>query len=213
MHFLLYPLAEGNLDKLWRKAGLPLQDPLWLLKQCHGLTQGLHCIHQYQTPNAANSSDRKRLRGRHGDIKPQNILWFRDPSTARDRLVLSDFTLMRFHAEGSNTETTMKRIGGTMTYRAPEVAVTCGNHVSQEYDVWSLGCVFLEFISCHLIGYDATRGRHFKGDDGRDRQSFDTVRLIEDNCESGYYENKFFLYNPGMQEAKVKKSVIQVSQE
>lgn len=209
-HFLLFPLADGNLDTFWQKAGPSLQDPLRLIKQCHGLTQGLHCIHQYRDiKTASTSSDWKRLMGRHGDIKPQNILWFRD----KDRLVLSDFTLMRFHAEGSNTETTMERIGGTITYRAPEVAVTFNKHVSQGYDVWSLGCVFLEFISCHLIGYNATRGQHFVGDDGRDYQSFDTVRLVEDCSKSGYRENKFFFHNEVSQEAEVKQSVRLVSQE
>lgn len=213
-HFLLFPLAEGNLDKFWREAGPSLQDPLWLLIQCHGLTQALHCIHQYQATKATNSSSNgKKLLGRHGDIKPQNILWFKDPSTAGDRLVLSDFTLMRFHAQGSNTETTMKRIGGTMTYRAPEVVVTFGKHVSQGYDVWSLGCVFLEFISCHLTGYEATRGQHFKGHDGRDYQSFKTARRMEGSFASRYFEDTFFLYDRGMQEAKVKESVGLVSQE
>lgn len=204
-YFLLFPLAEGNLESLWQQAGPSLQNSLWLLKQCYGLVQGLQCIHQYQCTDS--SSGYKRLLGRHGDIKPQNILWFRDPSTTEDRLVLSDFTLMRFHAEGSNTETTMKSIGGTRTYRAPEVAVTFGKHVSQGYDVWSLGCVFLEFISCHLVGYDATRGQHFEDGDGRDHLSFYITRRDEDICKSGYYEDKFFLYNPGMKEAEVKESV------
>lgn len=208
-HFLIFPLAEGNLDTFWQKAGPSFEDPLWLLSQCRGLTEGLYCIHQYQVANP--SYGLKRLLGRHGDIKPQNILWFRDPTTPGDRLVLSDFTLMRFHAEGSNTETTMKRIGGTSTYRAPEVVEMFDKHVSQGYDVWSLGCVFLEFISCHLIGYDATRGQHFEGDDGRTYQSFNTIRLREDVSKSGYPENRFFLYSRTMQEAEIKASVTLVS--
>lgn len=208
-YFLIFPLAEGNLDRIWREAGSSLRDPLWLLTQCHGLTQGLHGIHQYTATKP--SSTQTRLLGRHGDIKPPNILWFRDPSTLGDRLVLSDFTLMRFHAEGSDEETTMGRIGGTGTYRAPEVAFMSGKHVSQKYDLWSLGCVFLEFISCHLVGYDATRGNHFRGHDGLDYQSFGATRLMEDTIESGYPEDKYFLYKPGLKEAEVKKSVTQVS--
>lgn len=204
-HFLIFPLAEGNLDTVWQEAVPSLRDPLWLLTQCHGLTQGLLRIHQYRTPKS--SSNQKRLLGRHGDIKPQNILWFKDPSTAGDRLVLSDFTLVRFHAEGSNKETTMARIGGTVTYRAPEVVVMSGKHVSQKYDVWSLGCVFLDFISCHLVGYNATRGNHFQRDDGREYQSFGAARLMEDPIEWGYPEDKYFLHKPGFVEAEVKSSV------
>lgn len=217
-HFLIFPLAEGNLDEFWQRAGTSNRDPKWLLEQCHGLTQGLTKIHQYGAPVEATNSPRgvKMLMGRHGDIKPQNILWFKDSSAsvAMDRLVLSDFTLMRFHDEGSNTETTVGRLGGTLTYRAPEVTVTrYAKYASQKYDVWSLGCVFLEFISCHLLSYDATCGEHFAGHDGQDYQSFVTARLMEDYAQFGHREAKYFLYRPGMKEAKVKKSVRQVSKE
>lgn len=104
----------------------------------------------------------------------------------------------------------MARIGGTGTYRAPEVAAMSGRHVSQKYDVWSLGCVFLEFISCHLVGYNATRGYYFQGDDGWDCQSFSVIRFMEDPIEWGFPEDKYFLYKPGLQEAEVKESVRQV---
>lgn len=117
---------------------------------------------------------------------------------------------MRFHTEGSNKETTMARIGGTGTYRAPEVAVMSSKHVTQKYDLWSLGCVFLESISCHLVGYNATRGKHFQGSDGRECQSFGVARFMEDPIEWGYPEDKYFLYKPGLQEAEVKESVRQV---
>ncbi|KAG8160736.1 hypothetical protein KVR01_009000 [Diaporthe batatas] len=206
-HFLIFPLAEGNLEKFWQDAGPLLRDPLWLISQCHGLTDGLEKVHRYRFKDS--SRKHKRLLGRHGDIKPENVLWFKNHSTGKDRLVLSDFTLMRFHAEGSNEATTIGRIGGTRTYRAPEVTFMSGKRVSQKYDVWSLGCVFLVFISCHLVGYDATRKEYFRGDDGRDYQSFDTVRFMEDFIELGAREDKYFLYKPGLQEAEVKSSVRQ----
>lgn len=120
---------------------------------------------------------------------------------------------MRFHVEGSNEATTMDRIGGTKTYRAPEIDFMSGKHVSQKYDVWSLGCVFLESISCHLVGHNATRRQYFTGDDGQEYQSFYTARLVEDSVDSGIYEDKFFLHKPGEKKAEVKASVQQVSQE
>ncbi|KAG6367138.1 hypothetical protein INS49_001321 [Diaporthe citri] len=103
----------------------------------------------------------------------------------------------------------MAHVGGTRTYRAPEVAVISSKQVSQKYDVWSLGCVFLEFISCHLVGHDATRGSYFKGDDERNYQSFVTARLEEDFVESGILEDKYLLYKSGLEEPQVKNSVIQ----
>lgn len=201
-YFLMFPLAEGNLDQFWREPDSSFWDPLWLLTQCHGLTEGLHRVHQYKI---RDPSSNERLRGRHGDIKPENVLRFMDCSTGKGRLVLSDFTLMRFHAEGSNKDTTTGRIGCTRTYRAPEVMLM--QRVSQKYDVWSLGCVFLEFISCYLVGYEATRGVSFKGIDGRDYQSFDTVRLEEDYIDPGIPEDKYFLYKPGVHKVEVKTSV------
>lgn len=212
-HFLIFPLAKGNLDQYWQESypspDTP-RDPSWLLAQCRGLAQGLERIHEYD-----ESSGGTRLRGRHGDIKPQNVLWFGEPSMAERRLVLSDFTLMRFHVEGSNKDTTMGRIGGTRTYHAPEVAFMSGRHVSQKYDIWSLGCVFLEFISCHLVGYKATRGQFFKSDGDHLYESFYATRRKEDVIESRWLEDnacKFYLYDPRSHKAKVKNSVENVSQ-
>lgn len=212
-HFLIFPLAKGNLDQYWQESypspDTP-RDPSWLLAQCRGLAQGLERIHEYD-----ESSGGTRLRGRHGDIKPQNVLWFGEPFMAERRLVLSDFTLMRFHVEGSNKDTTMGRIGGTRTYHAPEVAFMSGRHVSQKYDIWSLGCVFLEFISCHLVGYKATRGQFFKSDGDHLYESFYATRRKEDVIESRWLEDnacKFYLYDPRSHKAKVKSSVKNVSQ-
>lgn len=227
-HFLIFPCAEYTLDNFWQAAGTsPGWNSKWLLDQCHGITQGLDKVHEYDVPESPGQtgnpsdlpSDTKKLVGRHGDIKPQNILWFRNPvepteqdTEAMGRLVLSDFTLMRFHNQGRNTATTMGSLGGTMTYRAPEVTVMSDKHASQKYDVWSLGCVFLEFVSCHLLGYNATRGECFQGRDDRYYKSFVAWRLEED-IRYKYHEDRFFLYRPGMKKAKVKESVKQVSQE
>lgn len=206
--FLIFPLAEGSLDKFWQQwDASPPQNALWLIEQCHGLTEGLQHIHQYVSTDLSNDVT---VLGRHGDIKPQNILWFQDSSN-KNRLVLSDFTLMRFHTKGSNQETTMDRISGTKTYRAPEVEVKSHHHVSQGYDVWSLGCVFLEMISCYLVGYKATYERAFKGADGQNYQSFQTVREMNSVAAIGYLDEKYFLYMPGKPEAELKKSVEYVS--
>lgn len=208
--FLIFPLAKGSLVEFWQQwdTSSP-HNALWMITQCHGLMEGLQQIHQYRSTDLSKDVT---VLGRHGDIKPQNILWFRGPSN-RDRLVLSDFTLMRFHEKDSNQETTMDRISGTKTYRAPEVEVKSRHHVSQMYDVWSLGCVFLELISCYLVGYKATRGRAFKGADGQDYQSFRTVRQMNSAAAIGYLDDKYFLYMPGKPEAEIKKSVEHVSQE
>lgn len=207
--FLIFPLAKGSLIELWHQwDDSPPENALGMIEQCHGLMEGLQHIHQYVSTGLSQDVT---VLGRHGDIKPQNILWFRDSSN-KDRLVLSDFTLMRFHEKDSNQETTLDRISGTRTYRAPEVEVSSHHHVSQKYDVWSLGCVFLELISCYLLGYKATRGRAFKGADGQDYQSFHTVREMNSIAAIEYLDDTYFLYMPGSPEAKIKKTVEHVSQ-
>lgn len=208
--FLIFPLAKGSLVEFWQQwDAAPPQNALWLIEQCRGLMEGLQQIHQHVSTDLSKDVT---VLGRHGDIKPQNILWFRDSSN-NDRLVLSDFTLMRFHEKDSNQETTMDRISGTKTYRAPEVEVKSRHHVSQMYDGWSLGCVFLEMISCYLVGYEATRGQAFKGADGQNYQSFHTIREMNSVAATGYLDDKYFLYMPGEPEAEIKKSVEHVSQE
>lgn len=215
-HFLILPLAKGNLVEFWNHNGPLCKDPIWILRQCYGLTDGLRRIHKCEVPDVRPSSHgRKFLRGRHGDIKPPNILWFVDNATGENRLVLSDFTLMRFHAQGSETDTLVDSVGRTRTYRAPELDVVPSpdSRVSQKYDVWSLGCVFLEFVSCHLVGYKATRGddKHFDGDSGQGYETFDTTRVVEDFTAGGWFEDKYFIHKRGQKVAEVKKSVKDVS--
>lgn len=206
-HFLVLPLAEGSLERFWQSKTPLSQNPLFLLKQCLGIAEGLRKIHDCN--DIGSNTRRKIIMGRHGDIKPQNILWFKDASMEGNRLVLSDFTLVRFHPQGANEETTLSDIGGTQTYRAPETDVRPRRHVSPRYDVWSLGCVFLELISCYLLGYHGTHAAYL---------SFKWTRIMEDYHEWETFEDKYFILS-GEQivgdtqkfGAKVKSSVKDVS--
>lgn len=215
-HFLILPLAKGSLVEFWNHNGLLCKDPIWLLQQCRGLADGLRRIHKCEAPEAMSSSNgRTFLRGRHGDIKPPNILWFVDESTGENRLVLSDFTLMRFHAPGSETETLAHSVGRTKTYRAPELDAFSSrdSRISQKYDVWSLGCVFLEIVSCHLVGYQATRGdqKYFDGDAGQVYEAFNTTRIVEDFTVGEGSEDKYFIHKGAAQTTEIKVSVTNVS--
>jgi serine/threonine protein kinase len=86
---------------------------------------------------------------RHGDIKPANILWF----ITKEGIVLklSDFGLTRFHREVSQFRM-YDRLVGSRTYRAPECDLK--QPISPMYDMWSLGCVFLEFLSWYMLGFE-----------------------------------------------------------
>ncbi|KAK3344898.1 kinase-like domain-containing protein [Neurospora tetraspora] len=156
--YLLFPWAEGNLWKYW-EVHQPKneQDRLsiapWMAQQCHQLALALLCVHNerehtlqfYEVP-----AGKGELYGRHGDIKAENVLYFEADGT----LVLSDFGLGRLHTKYSRSNADPKALEKSATYRAPEFDLAKGR-ISRKSDVFSLGCMFLEFVTWHVLGYDA----------------------------------------------------------
>jgi len=128
---------------------------LWFTTQNLGLADGLRKIHGTDTGQNVD-----RVYGRHGDLKPENILWFKSPSPGVNDsdaelgvLQISDFGLARFHRTASSTKTNARAVAFSPTYRPPECDV--GDRlVSQSYDIWSLGCLILEFTTWYLMGWN-----------------------------------------------------------
>ncbi|KAH0426457.1 FAD binding domain protein [Colletotrichum camelliae] len=166
-YYLIFPWADSNLQGLWESIKNPphsLNLSLWVARQCHGLAVGLSNIHVYQSqpendlrvPSLVPTSHEKPF-GRHNDIKHENVLWFRDNSKdAEDyagQLKISDFGFVNFNSEGSRSIVPNQALF-TPTYRPPECAVP--NHtISRALDLWSLGCLYLEFVTWLLKGYAA----------------------------------------------------------
>lgn len=178
----------------------------WLSKQCLGLVSGLSLIH-----NAVNekSVSGKLIHGRHGDLKPENILWFKnhtDNHTDKGSfgtLKISDFGLARFHRTQSNP--LFERVPVSRTYRAPEYEAA--EMVSSSYDIWTLGCLLLEFVTWYLLGWKEVEefaNKRVADEDRDDKRKFKEdvffhfVVLIDSNgqTESG---------------ARAKVSVVKVS--
>ncbi|TEA11285.1 Cyclin-dependent kinase 3 [Colletotrichum sidae] len=91
--------------------------------------------------------------GRHGDLKPENLLWFSDPNNPIDKkgtIKITDFGQAELHSVGSKS---YRRTNGidTLTYRSPECEIQ-PLVIRQSSDVWSLGCIFLEFVTWALGG-------------------------------------------------------------
>lgn len=144
----IFPWAEGgDLRSLWRKDATRLDGNLilWALGQMEGITGGILELH------------RKKMR--HGDLKPENILRFMSTRAPDDlgTLVVADVGLTKYHPEYTrerNIATTTRH--GSRMYEPPDVLTT--NPTSRRYDVWSLGCVFLEFVIWLLYGYGGPFG-------------------------------------------------------
>ncbi|KAF1961655.1 kinase-like protein [Byssothecium circinans] len=167
-YYLLFPWAEGNLREFWRinppetcgrESSQRSNEGVvhWMAQQCLGLAHAIGEIHgsPYDLPDKANCSPAWEHFGRHGDIKPENVLYFKDGrDSALGTLQISDFGLSKFHGRTTRTNIHNVQRGGTPTYRPPECDLTPIGQASREYDIWSLGCVYLEFITWLPKGWD-----------------------------------------------------------
>ncbi|GAB1316485.1 hypothetical protein MFIFM68171_06695 [Madurella fahalii] len=213
-YHLVFRWASGNMKDFWEKksadhgsADRRWDLARWAVKQCLGVTKGLQAIH-ITTPNDTMGPSDAPIYGRHGDLKPENILWFGseredgdDPSSFGD-FVLSDFGLTEFHRLISKDDVDAASVGRSPTYRAPEGDVR--KTISQQYDIWSLGCVLLEFAVWSLKGWDGV-------------DQFSQKRTDEEKHLVPIPEDKFFLVfhkddehsgkGVAEKEARLKKSV------
>jgi serine/threonine protein kinase len=91
---------------------------------------------------------------RHGDLKPENILHFN--SVSDPILVIGDVGVSRFHKQDTflRKDQTMTS-ATTPSYEAPEVYTSPQVPRSRKYDIWSLGCIFLEFTTWFLWNNNA----------------------------------------------------------
>lgn len=84
------------------------------------------------------------LDGCHHGIKPENILVFPHPDYL-PILKLSDFSAAKFSMVGEDESgRSASGIHGTVTYHGPENEM--GMKTTRPFDMWALGCAFLEFL-------------------------------------------------------------------
>jgi serine/threonine protein kinase len=127
----------------------------WLLRQLLGLAEAVDHIHHLvgeavQVPTALNipggSTSATRATGFHHDIKPGNILVFIDGEDHYGTFKIGDFGSGRLQTFRSGTQRSPfdNRSLGTPTYEGPDVYLL--GTASRPYDIWSLGCVYLEIL-------------------------------------------------------------------
>ncbi|KAF2995769.1 hypothetical protein E8E14_000116 [Neopestalotiopsis sp. 37M] len=158
--YLLFDWAHSDLLQFWKtttpRPPLEEQNVKWLIEQMHGISDGLYRIHTYRLSSGSFSQTNiDTLYGRHGDIKPQNLLIFKKEQQSFQESVikLTDFGLTIFHSETSRSGIRQSKVAGwTPSYRPPELDLEDAT-ISRSFDIWSLGCVFLEFITWHFGGW------------------------------------------------------------
>jgi serine/threonine protein kinase len=162
--YLIYPLAEeGNLEEFMEKYRRPNTEftQSWLVTQLRGLAAALLVIHDQEEAPTAQSHLRveQAASGRTGyvhDIKPENILVI----IRKGQIILfrlSDFScakVVEFITSISGKRDTHLTVSksGTPNYRPPESQT---GKTSRPYDLWSLGCVYLELLTWFVEGYEA----------------------------------------------------------
>lgn len=194
-YHMIFPWADGNLYEFWSKlypdpGVLPRGRDLarWMAWELLGLAEAIKRVHDSPVPagNAQDVEQTGKVYGCHGDIKPQNFLFFQANGQSGDlgKLQLADFGLARFHSKDS-IRVSANSAGHTDTYRSPEFDTDpspgCRVTVGPKTDIWSFGAVALEFVAWYCGGWE-------------DLQSFSEERIREDitTWHPRILQDKFF---------------------
>ncbi|KAH7001258.1 kinase-like domain-containing protein [Ilyonectria destructans] len=186
---LVFPWADGDLGMFWRLNPRPKPDPqtsLWMLSQMKGLADGLSVIHG-QTKDDTS----QRWWGCHWDIKPANILVFPGPGddgpgpVQNFVLKLCDFGHSSIRLPDAPERRDHRPTKHTPVYRAPELDLR-SHEISSPYDIWSFGCVVLEFTTWFLLGSSGLETlASFRVDTMSDSPSQDAFFCLKETDGSG----------------------------
>ncbi|KAL8754987.1 MAG: hypothetical protein Q9184_004937, partial [Pyrenodesmia sp. 2 TL-2023] len=167
-YYMLFPFATCNLRTYMTRwtFGRPLRQPtLWLLEQLRELADALRIIHNLpgegELGSLAQLAVPSKESGWHHDLKPENILFFSTQTTppparlaGEGTICIADFGSGKVHTYRTASINT-KSPNGTPDYEAPDLKTE--GSTSRPYDIWSLGCVFLEMLVWALLGGEAVK--------------------------------------------------------
>ncbi|KAH6884388.1 hypothetical protein B0T10DRAFT_550846 [Thelonectria olida] len=144
---LVFPSARGNLYHFWqsqtpdlRPSSISPGSVRWMARQFSGLAGGLALIHNAPKNTNRFTTDDRPVLGCHGNLCPMNILWFKEDNGV---LKIADFGLTEFYSK-------QPFIPIGPTHRAPEYD---GQVLSPAADLWTLGCILLEFLVWYTRGW------------------------------------------------------------
>jgi serine/threonine protein kinase len=157
-HFFMFPWVNfGSLREYCSQDPPPLCSTYleWIFNQLCGLSEGINKLH-----HAARCTESWR----HGDLKPDNILCFGDSYDSQDRaygpctFVITDVGLTKKHNTVTEERKNATRTrNGTIMYEPTEAGLDeqiTNKGRSRRYDIWSMGCIYVELIIWLLYGAD-----------------------------------------------------------
>ncbi|ORY06763.1 hypothetical protein BCR34DRAFT_590512 [Clohesyomyces aquaticus] len=200
---LIFPLAKTNLDELLRDSkwnyatNVQLEDDeAW--KQLLGISRALSKIagvpSKVSSPSSHRDSGAAKWFGFHFDLKPANIL-IEDDGT----WLITDFGQATFTYSTSATPR-VAHGGGTDAYAPPEID-NLEEQFRRRYDVWSLGCIFLEVTTFLILGYDGLKGCV-------DFEGLDQARREKDGWSRGPPDARFFYRTEKGGQYRVKQAIL-----
>ncbi|WXC63386.1 hypothetical protein SNK03_009208 [Fusarium graminearum] len=146
----IFPCASYDFETFKENVDPPQGVPgvIWLSTQLEGLIGAIDTIH---VPKHLHLGPERKY-GRHGDIKCDNVLCFKKSGPEGDIvLVISDFGLSKFNSDKSRSNIPNAKVPPVPGYRPPECDIE-GGTVSRAFDVWTIGCLFLELVTWFLGG-------------------------------------------------------------
>jgi serine/threonine protein kinase len=181
-HYFITPWAKyGDLWNFWmtteKKPRTDKDYFIWAFGQLAGIARGIEKLHASAAKSGPNC--------RHGDLKPENILCFPDDEEDHNngrypsvRLVITDPGLAKIHNDATKLRSATKTTVSTERYLAPEMKTHPNGKLSRRFDIWSLGCIFLEFVIWLLYGAGELnnctleyKGAFFVFDEGKDTEA------------------------------------------
>ena len=183
-YYMLFPYAQCNLREYMEKNKFNKKDALWLLDQFHGMAGAVKRIHDLSEVEGPTSKSTlstptagERRTAYHHDLKPENILFFSDGSSSRGTFRISDWGSGKVNTYRHSSYHTKSPIG-TLTYEPPEY--TYDGKTSRPYDLWSLGCVFLELLIWAVLGSPTVET--FSDQRGDKRNANSGTGSMKDDC-------------------------------
>ena len=144
----LFPWAQADLNGFWHQNSdqhRVEEIHRWAFLQLKGISEALRDL------DTMYGQSQKNIR--HGDLKPGNILWL-PGNNGLGYLAIADAGLAKVHGQP-----TRYRFGPTTTifaskpYAAPETTGMAPKMpTSRKFDMWSMGCICIEFIVWLMYG-------------------------------------------------------------